>query len=288
MNFARIAGATLGIMFLAMPGSAGAVVLAKLKSGTAQLRLCPSVGCPVVAAPMPGSNGVVPILEFNGDFGRVGPWMTRQEALATYTGIDVSRLPERVALWVSRAQVTTGDPAADEAAALAALQSEKTVERPAKPRMPAVPPVPMRAPRSAAGEAVAAATTPVLANAQSAFLPPLPPGALRIASTPPAQRSSLASIVPEPLQEIKDSDTPASASPPAKLTPELMDKRLVALPAKPDADYSLGQIVALRRQALAYLEQGSCNGIKEGGKTLSPGFLYIVCEGDEAWRQFAE
>jgi hypothetical protein len=75
---------------------------------------------------------------------------------------------------------------------------------------------------------------------------------------------------------------------PDVLTPELMDKRLKALPLKANADYTMAQVVALRRQGLAYLQDGACTGIKEGGKTLNPGFLYLVCDGDEAWRQFAQ
>jgi hypothetical protein len=67
-----------------------------------------------------------------------------------------------------------------------------------------------------------------------------------------------------------------------------MDKRLKVLPSRPDADFTMAQVVALRRQGLAHLEGGACTGIKEGGKTLTPGFLYLVCDGDEAWRQFAQ
>ncbi len=69
MFFARFAAA-FGMMLLTIPGNAEAVVLAKLKTGAAQLRLCPSAACPLVPAPMPGSNGVLPILEFSGSFGR--------------------------------------------------------------------------------------------------------------------------------------------------------------------------------------------------------------------------
>ncbi len=67
-----------------------------------------------------------------------------------------------------------------------------------------------------------------------------------------------------------------------------MDKRLKGLPEKANADLSMRQIVAIRRAALSYLESGECTGIKDAGKTLTPGFLYLVCDGDEAWRQFAE
>lgn len=286
MTFVRIAFAVVGMTLPALP--AGAVVLAKLKTGAAELRLCPSATCPVVPAQVPGANGVVPVLEFSGNFGRVGPWMTRQEAQARFSGIDVSKLPERLALWVSRSQVTTGDPAADEAAALAALQSEKPVERPAKPRMPAKPPVPARAPRANEAGVAAATNFPAKTNAPTAFVPAPPLGAAQIASTAPTLAPLSQKIMPEPKRETASANVEATVSAPEQLTPDLLDKRLKLLPAKPNADYSMTQIVALRRQALAYLEQGSCSGIKEGGKTLTPGFLYIVCDGDEAWRQFAE
>ncbi len=284
MIASRIASATICVVLLACPPSARAVVLATLKTGTPELRLCPSTACPAVPAQLPGSRGMVPIYEFSGGFVRVGPWTTREEAQARFAGIDASRLPERVALWVSRSQVATGDPAADDAAALAALKEAKAIVKPVRPPLPAFPPVPERAPRGVVAGTHAANTVP----AGAGFLLPLPPGALRIASNAPALQPSEQTIIPEPKQKIDESDNLESVAPPGKLTPELMDKRLAVLPAKPDADYSLQQIVALRRQALTYLEQGSCEGIREGGKTLSPGFLYIVCDGDEAWRQFAE
>lgn len=284
MKLTRIAGALFALATMTSP--AGAVMLAKLRSAGQPLLLCPKPSCPSVAAPQ--SEGMIAILEISGGFARLSSYMTAEEAAARYPGIDASGLPERVALWIDRRHVTTGDPAADEAADLAARQADepKTI---ARPEIPARPPVPQRAPRTSVAEAGAAAAgsqATLPENPAGNGLPP-PDAAARIAASPPALTPApLAREVAaaEPGPQGETTQAPAQA----RLTAELMDKRLKVLPQKPDADFSLAQIVAIRRTALSYLESGECTGIKDGGKTLTPGFLYIICDGDEAWRQFAE
>jgi hypothetical protein len=270
---------------------AGAVMLARLKPGPVELRLCPKPSCPPAPARLPGSKGVLPILEFSGPFGRIGPWMTREDAAAKYPGIDASKLPGRVAVWIARRNVTTGNPVLDDAAA--ALETEQP-ELP-KSRTIVRPPLPERSPRMAAKPSMATADagkgSAPAAGPQTSQALPLPAAAARIAATAPAFQPAPAAAEPAQPQEAFQSggsETSGPAPVPAKLTPDLLDKRLKILPAKPDADYTMEQVVALRRQALAFLEQGACSGIREGGKTLTPGFLYIVCEGDEAWRQFPQ
>jgi hypothetical protein len=68
----------------------------------------------------------------------------------------------------------------------------------------------------------------------------------------------------------------APAEPLAELTPRLMDKRLQALPSRVGDDYTLAQVVALRRHGIAYLEDGACIGIKEGAGRSRPGFSTLA------------
>lgn len=272
-------------------GEAGAVTLAQLNAKAPQLRLCPKPSCPAVAAGAVGSGGMVPVFEFSGTFARVGPYMTREAAAAHFPGADASSLPENPALWIARAMISTGDAAADLAAAQTPEESEKL---PAAKQRLTRPPVPEPSPR----QRTLAAQPAAKPAAQAATRPQGPaPDAEPLLPQMPAASTQLVASAP-PLSPLPVKAVPAAAEPapqalatpgkPETLTPELMDKRLKVLPSKPNADYTMAQVVALRRQGLAYLDDGSCTGIKEGGKTLTSGFLYLVCDGDEAWRQFAQ
>jgi hypothetical protein len=266
---------------------AHAVTLAKLKGDAAQLQLCAKASCPVVAGAPAQSGGMIPVFEFSGAYARVGPYMTREAAAARFSSVDAARLPDKPALWIARALISTGDAEADLAAAQA--PGEPEIQRADKPRV-ARPPVPEPSPRKQIAAAAPAVKSETPTSAASPALPQLPAASAQLVASAPAL--SPPPIKPEPAPATKTEAPPvdeAAAKPaPAVLTPELMDKRLKMLPEKANADYTIGQVVALRRQALAFLTERACTSITEGGKTLTPGFLYLICDGDGAWRLFPE
>ena len=264
---------------------AHAVTLAKLNGAAPQLQLCAKASCPVVAGAPAASAGMIPVFEFSGPFARVSPYMTREAAAARYPSVDSSRLPEKPALWIARALISTGDAAADLAAAQ--KPEEPSGEAAARPRL-VKPPVPQPSPRKRIAAAGPAAEPERPAPAASSMLPQLPAASAQLVASAPSLSPSPVKPEPEPATQPEAPPAEEAAAAPAVLTPELMDKRLKALPAKADAGHTIGQVVALRRQGLAFLTDGACTTITEGGKTTTPGFLYIICDGDGAWRLFPE
>jgi len=77
-------------------------------------------------------------------------------------------------------------------------------------------------------------------------------------------------------------------STPKKLTKELRDKRLSKLPSKPNAEFDLKSIIAMRHHGLQLIKKGECTNIIEGGRSLSlAGWIYLRCENDPTFRQFS-
>ena len=273
---------------LALPSTAMAtVLLASLVGTPSSLSLCPKAACPVVAPGNLVAGRLVPVYEFSGGYGRVSGYFSRAEAQKRFLEIDPKLLPEQPALWIRQSFVSSGGEAAGQpvSAIPAAIPAPGPLVAKSPPGLQAVLPVPARAPRGAKQKlenaaAVQREAAPKSAKPETQQVPRPAAGTL-----PDQPQAGPANPV---LAAAGPASRPQSAKRPTTLAPQLLDKRLAKLPKKPTGDITLAQIIALRHEGLGYIESGACTSIKEGGKTASAGYLYLICEDDESYRLFAE
>jgi len=205
----------------------------------------------------------VVIYEQKNGWVRVSKFIDREKIITKFPG---EFLPQTVALWIKISSLPAS-----------VAENYKSTEKPPRKTVSAKPPpsvpVPVRRPADIEQSSAKAVQKPE---------PVEKPEEPQTASAEPKAVEQAA------LQE--DQPEPQDASPalPAKLTRQLKDQRLSKLPLQPDDTLDLKSVIAIRHHALQLLEDGECKAISAGGKSLSlDGWIYVVCQDDGQYRQFA-
>ncbi|MEM8749904.1 MAG: hypothetical protein AAGF28_06350 [Pseudomonadota bacterium] len=101
-----------------------------------------------------------------------------------------------------------------------------------------------------------------------------------------AEAETKATPAPEPTFTTAKADPIVFGERPKTLTKALLDKRLAKLPGT-KSRVPKAEVIALRHYALGLLKSGECAGIARGGRSTTPGMLYVACSDDPDYlRQF--
>lgn len=293
------------VLFTTLP--AEAMFLTRISGSFIDARACPKRNCPTVNDHALHAGKQVVIYEAKNGWARVSKYTNSAAVRAQNPG---AKLPDKVAVWVpfSSFPETVSQSFAGEA-----VEKEEKKKKPVS-FVPAKVPTPTRKPGDDGEATTASAPAKAETSEASKSDAETKVAAINEDATKPADGDDTNTSDAKPTD---DGDNPAaveaaaekngnntrdttaekpeepvetaSLAPklPTKLTPELKDKRLKALPLKPTSDLDLKSIIAMRHNGLNLLNDKKCEGIKEGGKSVSsPGWVYLVCEGEYFYRQF--
>ena len=288
------------VLFTTFP--AEAMFLTRISGSFIDARACPKRSCPTVNDHTLHAGKQVVIYEAKNGWARVSKYTSSATVRAQNPS---AKLPDKVAVWVpfSSFPETVSQSFAGEA-----VEKEEKKKKPVS-FVPAKVPTPTRKPgedggattESTPAKAETSETSKVAAVQEDTTKPADGDDAKAIetkakddgdkpAETEAEATAKAESGTKEPVTEKPEEPVEtASLAPklPKKLTPELKDKRLKALPLKPSTDLDLKSIIAMRYNGLKLINEKKCEGIKEGGKSISsPGWVYLVCEGEYFYRQF--